>query len=207
VTLVVTAVVVALCYWIRHHYEEAGRNLRQLDEVMADLPVTPHAAPPPLDPAKPVAVVLVGSYGGLGLHTMLDALRLFPSQFRQVLFVSAAVVDAATMKGVEEVDRVVAEAEAGAKRFVETARGLGIPADYRTGVGTDAAEALETMCAKVAREFRRAVFFASRVVFEDERWYQRFLHNDTAHEIQRRLQFLGLQTVVLPVRVFKPRAA
>ncbi len=207
VTLVVTALVVGLCYWIRRHYEESKRNLRQLDEVMADLPTTPHAAPPPLDPAKPLAVVLVGSYGGLGLHTFLDALRLFPGQFRQVMFVSAGVVDAATMKGVEEVDRVAAETEADAKRFVETAHRLGVPADYRTAVGTDAADVLETLCGQIAREFRRAVFFASRVVFEDERWYQRFLHNETAHEIQRRLQFLGLQTIVLPVRVFAPRAA
>ena len=29
---------------------------------------------------------------------------------------------------------------------------------------------------------------------------QRLLHNDTAFAIQRRLQFSGLQTVVLPIR-------
>ena len=29
----------------------------------------------------------------------------------------------------------------------------------------------------------------------------RFLHNETAHAIQRRLQFSGLQSVVLPIRV------
>ena len=37
---------------------------------------------------------------------------------------------------------------------------------------------------RVHREYHRAIFFASRLVFEEERWYQPLLHNDTAHEIQ-----------------------
>jgi amino acid transporter len=207
ITLTVTACVVGLCFWIRRHYDEARANLRRLDEVMANLPTTPHAEPPPLDPAKPLAVMLVSSFGGLGIHQLLDSQRLFPGQFRQFLFVSVAVVDSATTKGVEEVDRVAAETEQALQRYVETARVLGLPAGYRTAVGTEAITALEELCAQIAREYRRAIFFTSRLVFEEERWYQRFLHNETAYEIQRRLQFLGLNTIIVPVRVFKPRAA
>jgi amino acid transporter len=205
VTLAVTACVVALCFWIHGHYEEARSNLRRLDEVMENLPTTPHAAPPPLDPTKPLAVILVGSFGGLGMHALLDSQRILPGQFRQFLFVSVGVVDSATMKGVEEVDRIATETEGALQRYVEVARSLGLPADYRIAVGTEAVPELEKLCAKVAREYRRVVFFASRLVFEDERWYQRFLHNETAYEIQRRLQFQGLNTIILPVRVFKPR--
>ena len=205
VTLVVTAGVVALCFWVNHHYQEARSSLRRLDEVMAGLPSTPHAEPPPLDPAKPLGVVLVGSFGGLGLHALLDAQRLFPGHFRQFMFVSVGVVDSATMKGVEEVDRVVAETEQSLQRYVETARGLGLAADYRMAVGTEAAPELEELCVEIHREYRRALFFASRLVFEEERWYQRFLHNETAYEIQRRLQFRGLNAIIVPVRVFKPR--
>lgn len=51
------------------------------------------------------------------------------------------------------------------------------------------------------------MFFASRLVFQEERWYQRFLHNETPFEIQRRLQFSGLNTIVMPVRVLAPRRA
>jgi hypothetical protein len=41
------------------------------------------------------------------------------------------------------------------------------------------------------------------VIFEKERWYQRFLHNETANQLQRRLQFAGLNAMVLPVRVLQ----
>jgi hypothetical protein len=34
--------------------------------------------------------------------------------------------------------------------------------------------------------------------------YYRLLHNETAFAIQRRLQFAGLQAIVLPIRVLEP---
>ena len=207
VTLVVTGVLIALCFWIRGHYREARRSLAALDAALTDLPLLPHPAPPPIDRKRPIAVALVGPYGGLGLHVVLDSQRLFPKQYMQFLFVSVGVVDSATMKGVEEVDRVAAETEASLRKYVEFARTLGFPADYRMSMGTEAVAELERLAQQIAREFPRAVFFASRLVFQEERWYQRFLHNETPFEIQRRLQFSGLNTIVMPVRVLAPRRA
>jgi hypothetical protein len=205
VTLVVTGALIGLCFWIRSHYQEARRSLRTLDEALSDLPLLPRPTPPPLDRKRPIAVALVGPYGGLGLHVVLDSQRLFPQQYTQFLFVSVGVVDSATMKGVEEVDRIAAETEASLARYVAFARALGFPAESRMSMGTEAVAELEHMAQQIAREFPRAVFFASRLVFQEERWYQRFLHNETPFEIQRRLQFSGLNTIVMPVRVLAPR--
>ena len=40
-----------------------------------------------------------------------------------------------------------------------------------------------------------------RLIFREEKWYHRLLHNETPHAIQRRLQFAGIQAMVLPIRV------
>jgi hypothetical protein len=45
------------------------------------------------------------------------------------------------------------------------------------------------------------VFFAGKLIFREERWWQRALHNETAHSVQRRLEFDGATMVVLPVRM------
>lgn len=42
------------------------------------------------------------------------------------------------------------------------------------------------------------------MIFERERFYQRILHNETAYQLARRLQFAGLNTMVLSVRVLEP---
>ena len=149
-------------------------------------------------------MLLVGGYGGLGVHALLTVQRTFPGFFKGLVFVSVAVVDSAAMKGVEEVDRVRIRTRDALEQFVALAHRLRLPADYRMDVGTEAVETAERLCQEVAREFPRAVFFAGKLVFQRERFVQRLLHNETAFQIQRRLQLGGLSAMVLPVRVLEP---
>jgi len=47
------------------------------------------------------------------------------------------------------------------------------------------------------------VVFIGKLIFREERWYHRFLHNETAYSIQRRLGFDGIQAMVLSIRVLE----
>jgi amino acid transporter len=201
VTLLVTGTVVALCVRVRGHYREVQTQLGRLDAVMAALPAATPGPARRLDTGAPTAVMLVGSYAGLGVHALLTVQRLFPGHFRNVVFVSVGVIDAATMKGVEEVDRVRLRTEAALQQYVDLARRLGFAADYRASVATEAVSEAERLAAEVHREFPRSIFFAGKLVFREERFYQRLLHNETAYSLQRRLQFAGMNAMVLPVRV------
>ena len=50
--------------------------------------------------------------------------------------------------------------------------------------------------------------FVDQLVFERETLFTRTLHHETAFSIQRRLQFIGVQVIVLPIRVWeRTRAA
>jgi amino acid transporter len=202
VTLAVTGLVVAGCFVIRRHYRRVQSSLVHLDGIMDALPQHPSpGALPQLDPRAPTAVMLVGAYGGLGIHALLTVRRVFPGHFKNFLFVSVGVVDSATMKGVEEVDRIRVRTEHALLSYVDLARRLNLPADHRMSVGTEAVAEAEELCRAIAKEYPRAVFFAGKLVFEEERWYQRLLHNETAYQLQRRLQFDGLNAMVMPVRV------
>jgi amino acid transporter len=201
-TVAVTSALIALCHAIRRHYAGVFARLKRLDQILLALPGQP-AVKRALDPKKPTAVLLVGGYSGLGIHSLLTVLKLFPRYFQSVIFVTIGVVDSATFQGVEEVDRVREEAEEGMKKYVEQAERMGLPADYRVGMGTEAVAETVRVAGEIAREYPRALFFAGKLVFERERWFDRLLHNETAYAMQRRLQFAGLPMVVLPVRVLE----
>ena len=111
------------------------------------------------------------------------------------------------MKGASEVDRITTRTEASLKKYVDLARRLGLSADYRFSVGTEAVDEAVWLCQKVATEFPNAIFFAGKLIFQDEKWYQKILHNETGFQIQRRLQFSGLNAMVLPVRVFEGKGS
>jgi amino acid transporter len=204
VTIAVTSGVVALCFLIRRHYAAVAANLSRLDAILAALPTDAAAVAPAVDQSKPTAVLLVGGYGGMGVHALLSIQRLFPAHFRNVVFVSVAVIDAATMKGLEEVARVRDEAQQALARYVALAHRLGIAADSRLAVGTDVLDKATELCTEVGQDFPRSVFFVGKLIFEQERFFQRLLHNETGYQLQRRLQFAGLQAMVLPVRVLEP---
>jgi amino acid transporter len=202
ITLVVTAALVALCFAIRSHYDGVTGRLKRLDAIMAALPEGRHEeAMARLDPTADTAVLLVGGYSGLGIHQLLTVQRIFRGHYQNVLFMSVGVIDAVSMKGVAEAEALRLQTEETLKRYVALAHRLGLRADWRCAIGTEAVGEAEKLCREIAREFPHAIFFAGKLVFEREVWFQRLLHNETAYQIQRRLQFAGLNAMVLPVRV------
>ncbi len=201
VTIAVTGLVVGLAFVVRRHYRRVGEDLRRLDGILEALPPASTAPHPAVDRAAPTAVLLVGGYGGLGVHALLTIQRTFPGHFKNFLFVSVGVIDSAAMKGVEEVDRVRLRTGLALQQYVALAHRLHLAADSRMEVGTEAVATAEVLAGEIFREFPRAVFFAGKLVFERETPFQRLLHNETAYQLQRRLQFAGMNAMVLPVRV------
>jgi len=200
-TVVVTGTLVAVCLLVKRHYNGVYERLKRLDEILGALPTQARAKPLVIDPKKPTAVLLVGSFSGLGIHSLLTVMKLFPRYFANVVFMSVGVVDSATFQGVEEVDQVRERTEQALQKYVDLARGMGIPADFRMSMGTEAVSECRRLATEVANEYPRCIFFAGKLIFERERWWDRFLHNETANQIQQRLQFAGLAMVILPVRV------
>jgi K+ transporter len=202
-TVVVTGTLVALCLVVKRHYNGVYERLKRLDQILTALPTQPSVRTLIVDRKKPTAVLLVGGFSGLGIHSLLTVMKLFPRYFANVVFMSVGVVDSATFQGIEEVDKVREQTQEGLQKYVDLARGMGIPADYRMSMGTEAISECQRLATDVAKEYQRSIFFAGKLIFEQERWWDRFLHNETAYQIQRRLQFAGLAMVVLPVRVLE----
>src|SRR5438477_2419973 len=202
VTVLATGALIALCLSVKRHYNGVFQRLKRLDQILEALPRGPAPALT-VDRKKPAAVLLVGGYSGLGIHSLLTVVKLFPRYFASVVFMTVGVVDSATFQGVDEVDRVHDQAEEDLKKYVDQARRMGLAADYRVGMGTEAVAGCVHLAEEIAHEFDRPIFFAGKLIFERERWFDRFLHNETAFAIQRRLQFAGLPMVVLPVRVLE----
>ena len=68
-------------------------------------------------------------------------------------------------------------------------------------IATESVETLVSLCKDIAKEYPKNIVFTGKLIFREERWYQRLLHNETATALQRKLQFEGMQTIVLPIRV------
>ena len=200
-TLLITSVVIGGCYLIKSHYLTVRKGMAQLDETLLDFPTSGPVNTSPLDPNEPTAIQLVSGYSGFGIHTLLSVVTTFPRLYTNIIFVSVAVIDSGSFKGAEEIEALEKSVREGMEKYVDLARRLGFAADYRMAVATDVVDGAMNLCTEIAREYPRSTVFTGQLTFRLEKFYHRMLHNETAFAIQRRLQWDGITTVILPIRV------
>ena len=160
-TLVITTLVILLCYFIRGHYHKVRAQMRTLDEMLTRIPVSSKAVKEPVDKEAMTAILLVSGFNGFGVHTLLSVVRSFPGLYKNFLFVSVAVIDQGMFKGEEQLGGLKKSVREGLQKYVQFARKLGFPADYRIAVGTDVVDTSTDMCLKLKREFNRSTVFTN----------------------------------------------
>ena len=204
ITLLVTFCFIALCYWVRSHYNRVRSALKSLDDTLLSIPFQPNLKEPvpPKNANAPTAAIIVRDFDGVAVHALLTIPRLFPNHFKNVVFISVGVIDSGQFKGHEEIENLRKTKEEDLKSFVEFANCMGWYAEYRCSLGVDVMAELERLCSAVPKDFPKTVFFSGKLVFEKENAFSRFLHNHTPATLQQRLQFTGLDMMILPIRVF-----
>jgi len=201
VTIVFTSCFIAVCLLIRRHYQQTFKALRGLDEILTQIPLPAFTVPPPVKPKDPTAILMVGGYNGMGIHSFLAVQRFFPGHFKNFVFLSVGVIDSDRFKGAAEIDALKRSIETDLKKYVELANRTGFYSEARFGLGTDVIEELDVLCNQVSKEWDRKVFFTGQLAFEGETFWTRILHNQTSFALQRRLLFDGHEVVILPIRL------
>lgn len=201
VTLLLTGLLAILCRGIRSHYDGTGRALKHLDAVLTGLPVESEQAKAEPFPG-PTAFLLVSGYNGIGVHSFLAIHGTFPKHFKNFVFLSVGVLDSGRFKGAEEVAQLEKSVRDDLDRYVRLARGMGFYAASDAVLDTDPVDGIEILVNRTAAKWRnKKVIFAGQLTFEKDHFWSRFLHNQTCFSLQRRLIFLGHQTVILPLRI------
>jgi amino acid transporter len=201
VTLLITSAVIGLGLMIKRHYLATRALIKRVDETFRSAPYPSMDDPPPLDPRKPTAIFLVSRSRGAGMHTVLWVQRLFPGNFKNFIFVGVGTVDTGSYAGESTVDSLQKETHEVLQDFVNFCHRHGIAAKSYESYGIDRVEELRKLALKAYADFPDSVFFSSKLVFVNDRWYTRWLHNQTPLAIQRFLHLQGIQMVILPMKV------
>lgn len=202
-TIFLTSALVGLCFLIHRHYQKVSRGLRKLDTLLDVIPATGIKNTEPVNPHRMTAVQLVSGFHGFGVNTFYSIIQNFPGVYENFIFVSIAVVDSGSFKGAAEVAALSKSTRTQLIKYVNLARETGFSSDYKMDIGTDVVEIAVPLCKNIAKEFPNSTFFTGQIVFRHENPFQKILHNETAFAIQRRLQYCGITTVIMPIRAEK----
>jgi len=205
-TLLVTGALIGIAFRVKSHYLKTQKKLHRLNELvavaMADEAITSlDQKPMPCDVNARTAVFLVNGFNGLGLHTALAVVRMFPKVYQNLVFVQVGVLDAGNFKGAAEVENLRAHARREVGHYASYMGKRGFYAESHFALGTDIVETAAKLCEEIAQKFPQTQFFAGQLVFKDDSFITRILHNHTVFELQRRLYQNGRAMLILPIQV------
>jgi hypothetical protein len=205
ITLLITGILAATAISIKKHYNNTHKQLQRLDRQMKIERFLPgegeSAEPCKYAPQSKTAVLLVNGFNGLGLHSLLNIIRLFGKEFRNFVFVQVGIIDAGTFKGAEEMDHLRQKTTADIQRYVQYMNSQGFYAKGFSFVGLDIVEEMEKQTPGILKRYPSAVFFGGQLVFPSESRMNRWLHNYTVFALQRMFYRRGIPFVILPIRL------
>lgn len=210
VTLFFTAALAGVAILVKRHYYQTAKLLHRLNNLVTvaesakDTLLNPEkrlGQETRPDPKAKTAVLLVSGFNGIGLHTLFGIIRLFGGVFKNFIFVQVGVVDAGNFKGRDEVGRIESEVKSDLARYVKFMNKQGFYAEGVFGIGTDVVGEVSNIAPKIIERFPHAVFFGGQLIFPQDSFVVRFLHNYTVFAMQKKLYREGIPFVILPIRV------
>jgi amino acid transporter len=201
VTVLITSLVIGLCLLIRRHYDETRAKLADAEKLFGQsLKINP-GLPQKLDPELHTAIFMVDHHRGVGVHTIMWVMRLFPGHFKNFVFLSVGEVDTQSYDSDATIRTMQYKTENALCYYAGFCQNHGLHATWRMAYGTDTVAVLDQLTQEVMAEYPNSVCFAAKLVFSNENMFVRWLHNQTALIMQRRLHLRGQQMVILPMKV------
>ncbi len=204
-TVIITGFVITLGLFIRRHYDRTYARMKAIEEelgsAMFSAPSRPLAEKPKMDPREPTAVFLVGDSAASGTHTFLWVQRLFPGVFKNFVFASVGEIDTEEFTDEARWHKLRSDTKGILKRYVEFCSNRGLPSTYYHDYGTDVIDTINRLTDRISADFPRSVFFATKLIFDNETWVHQILHNQTAYMLQKKLHGKGQNLIVMPMKI------
>ncbi len=154
-----------------------------------------------MDPREQTAVFLVGDSPATGIHTFLWVQRLFPGVFKNFIFASVGEIDTEEFGDESRWHALRRDTKQMLKNYVDFCTARKLPATYYHDYGTDVISTVSNLTERISADFPHAVFFAAKLVFENDNMLTQLLHNQTAYMLQKKLHNKGQNLIVMPMKV------
>jgi amino acid transporter len=209
ITLIITAGLVSLTLIIKKHYLIAAELLRKLDTIVDSVEASIYdigggadeVVEPVCNPKAKTAAILVNGFNGLGLHTLLSIFRLFPNTYKNFIFLQVGSVDAGNFKGISEINNLDEHISSEAGRYVKYMKEHGFYSEAFTSIGTDVVDEITDLVPKITAKYPGVVFFGGQLVFPEDSFMGRWLHNYIVFAVQRKFYRKGVPFFILPIRI------
>ena len=205
-TVLFTGFLIFVCTRIHRHYAHVRARMEEIEKDLGAAMLLSSSKKdltekPRMDPRESTAVFLVGGSSASGMHTFLWVQRLFPGTFKNFVFASVGEIDTEEFADEARWHELRRDTKAMLKNYVDFCTSRGLPATYYHDYGTDVIDTMNRLTERITADFPRAVFFATKLIFEQETTAHQLLHNQLAYMLQRKLHNKGQNLIIMPMKI------
>lgn len=210
ITIFITGSLVIAAILIKNSYTRSFKPFQQLEkfvktaeDVAKFTRVRTLKMPAQLkpEPSAKTAVVLVSGYNGMGLHTFFSIFRLFGNAFKNFVFLQVGIIDAGNFKGVEEIEKLKNHVNEDLNKYITLVESHGFYAEGFSAIGTDTVDEIFDTAKNILQKYPHTVFFGGQMIFPNDTFFGRLLHNFTTFAVQRKFYQNGIPFIIIPVKV------
>lgn len=209
-TIFITGFVIIISVVIKKHYNHTAKLLGRLNhlvELVKDkenqysniVPNNGHEST--INQNGRIAALFVNGFSGMGLHTLFSIQRLFPGVYKNFIFIQVGLVDSGLFKGTAEIDALRDYCNKELDRYVAYMHYHGFNALKYFSIGVDVVEESVKIAKDIIALYPDTIFFAGQLVFPQDTFLSRLLHNYSAFAIQREFYHRGMPILILPIRL------
>ena len=121
--------------------------------------------------------------------------------YKNFVIIQVGIVDSGAFKGVEEIDKLKIKVKEDVNKYVNYIRSTGSFAEGVALTGVDPVSEVSGAAPEILRKYPGAIFFGGQLVFPEEVFMARWLHNYTVFAIQRKFYYMGIPMIMMPVRL------
>ena len=206
VVILIPALLMIISIMIHKHYTYVQNKLNKLDIKAAKIyklnNIDNTELIPTLDMNAKTAIFFVNSHIGAGIQCINHVLEIFPNTFKNFVFITTGEVDSKTLYNKNFNNTFYfnnLELIIDYLRFFCSLKE--IPSDGFFNYGIDKIEELTTLANKSLEIYPNSIFFGTTLLFNEDKFWTKLLHNNTAYTLQKNLHNKNKNMILLPIQI------
>ena len=205
-TLLIIFIFVYICLRIKRYYSKIRRIMNKYDAalskhlVKAKLSALPTASE--FSNSGYTGVIILDEFRGLGIHTVLNALKMFPENLENFVFLRVGTIDNSNLNKQHSLESLQKSIDEEEKFFTTWAIENGLNTKFYSKISVNVLQSYKELIDKVVAEEQNCLFFAGRIIARKVGLVSRILDFPLVLNLQNQLNSIGYNLIIMPMKIF-----
>jgi amino acid transporter len=206
ITIVCICVMVYLCLRIKRYYARIRRHIKKYADSLKKNLISSQFSTldyaPKFTEKGHVGVVILSDHLGLDIHTTLSAVRMFPDELKNFVFLKVGTIDNSNLSQDDSLEKLKASIKSEEQLLTAWAIENDINIKFYSKISVERLQSYKELIEKVLDEEKNCLFFGGRIIARKQGVISKILDFPMILNMQNMLNSIGKNLIIIPMTIF-----